>query len=210
MRPERMKIHVNPEEMKFCQHKSTCYPICDGQCGAFFELSDHVFGEKTYALSDCARIEWASYLTSRARVLLHSAQIEKGGADMVYSDTDSIMTTGTREKNVGSAIGQFKFEGELKDFEAFAPKVYQAKKPDGARKVRAKGVKLPRSASLELGAEYRNDAGIVGVKLGAKVGKFFARKHIARTLQRRAGGRIMLDDGKTTRAPLLAEAMELE
>jgi hypothetical protein len=220
MKPERTKIYIHPDDITFCKHLVTCYPYCNGDCGAMYEISDCVFGAKQYTLSDCAHIEWASYLTARSRVILNEQQMRaSNGRAMIYSDTDSVISSVPLTWNIGDGLGQFKFEGELRNFEAFAPKVYQATKLDGKLKVRAKGVRIAErdgsaKTQLRIGEIYRDDAGVVGVREGTKPvtpegrAVFFRRKDVSRRLQRRAGGRIITSHGQT-RPPTFSELEDL-
>lgn len=196
-KPWATRIDINPANFIPCKRGPDCYPFCNGDCGAHFEIGDRVFGRKEPLLADCAHVEWASYLTARARTILHRGQLEGGGFDMVYSDTDAVIASGMRVENVGAELGQFKYEGPIDNFEAFAPKVYQGER-EGKPKLRAKGIRLGKNdKTLRLGETYDNNKGVIGARLGAKAGKFFVRKEVSRVLARNPGGRMILSGGET-------------
>lgn len=91
-----------------------------------------------------ANVLWAAWTTALARIQLHKAlrAVERAGAEVLYCDTDSVIfrENGRPVKlSIGKALGQWKCEAEIIEYEARAPKVYRFVTKDGET-MRAKGV----------------------------------------------------------------------
>jgi DNA polymerase type B, organellar and viral len=172
----------------------------------------------------CCHVEWAAYLTAWGRIAWHR-QATAGGDDLIYGDTDSIFSIGTRGGDGGSVgrdLGEWEPKGTFRDFDAIAPKfyTYQPDHPkegerlvDGFR-IRSKGVKAnfddqwrdlwlrSRGAFAWSGPRgFRSAA----ATLGRPSATIFSAGSISRRISRGTGDRILQRDG-TTRPP---EAREL-
>jgi hypothetical protein len=93
---------------------------------------------KWVAGSPCCHVEWAAYITAMGRIRWHQ-QAVSGPDDMVMGDTDSVLCTTKRTKEIGNGLGEWQFEGEFASrwvetdrgrewrigFEAIAPKFYR-------------------------------------------------------------------------------------
>lgn len=216
--PERDKFTINPEYIKVChvsrpcrdggkQDCGFCCEIhCSGKCGSHFQLSDRVFYEKSYRIDGCSHIEWSTYLTSHARIALNKQQISVNeGYDVVYGDTDSIYSLLPRSTFTGKGLGEWDIGGEHKNFVGIAPKCYYYTSADGKLVRKAKGIRLPKRATvIEPGRRYVDNAGIIGFRAGARGGKFFSKKEVSRLLTNQPGDRVSVGNGET-RAPDAAE-----
>ena len=89
-------------------------------------------------------VPWAAYVSGYARIALHKAIMQSTG-QIVYVDTDSIVTTGTLP--TGNGLGQLKLVETCRVFEAYAPKVYRYINDKGEDVYKAKGV--PRYSQKE-------------------------------------------------------------
>ena len=82
----------------------------------------------------------ASAITSGARIIM-SAVKNHPDFDLYYTDTDSIVINQPLpEEMVGSALGQFKLEYEIREAVFLAPKVYAFVATDGTVVKKVKGV----------------------------------------------------------------------
>lgn len=91
-----------------------------------------------------ANIIWSAWTTALARITLHKAlmSITKQGGVPLYCDTDSVIYHAPRKSplvRIGKALGEWKVEAYVTEFEARAPKVYRYVTKEGAT-VKAKGV----------------------------------------------------------------------
>lgn len=158
-----------------------------------------------WQLSSCSHVHWAAYLTSWTRVKLMSL----AGDDLVYADTDSNWTLKPRYRDVGSELGQWKYEGKFTDWECIAPKTYRARKEDGSWTAHAKGIPDPignwERMQTDEGASI--DRGVMGLKSAlrselAGTDRFdpsptFKRKSFKRTVRAQpatCGGRLRAGD----------------
>jgi hypothetical protein len=97
--------------------------------------------------SPCCHVEWAGYITAIGRIRWHR-QATAGPEDMVMGDTDSVLCTTKRTKEVGNGLGEWQDKGGFASrwvynefsgreewrigFEAIAPKFYRYF-PSGAK-----------------------------------------------------------------------------
>jgi hypothetical protein len=88
-----------------------------------------------------ANVLWSAWTTALARIMLHRAltHAERAGA-VLYCDTDSIIVKSKSSPfPVGKALGEWKIEARIREFEARRPKLYRYVTKDG-KTVKAKGV----------------------------------------------------------------------
>lgn len=199
-RCECSTIIMNPETIKPCVCTKEDRERNDGECkcGAYrpLQASDWLFESVVERLQPCAHAEWAGYLTSAARVELHS-QLVRGGEDAVYCDTDSCYSENPRTVRIGKGLGEWSYEGPYRDFEALAPKVYRYLAKDGNEKVKAKGIPSNDWQLIKAGTpvEYQTTA-----SLRRPInGKFFERAKTHRTVNRNTGARLLDGKGPRTR-----------
>ncbi len=96
-----------------------------------------------------ANVLWAAWTTALARIYLHRMLVGllKDGHEPLYCDTDSVIfqiSPGAPAPPTGSALGEWKLEEKITEFETRAPKVYRYRTEAGET-IRAKGV--PRSVA---------------------------------------------------------------
>lgn len=103
-------------------------------------------------------VPWAAYVSGYARIALHKAIMQSTG-QVIYVDTDSIVTTG--ELPTGTGLGQLKLEETCSTFEAYAPKVYRYTNDKGEDVYKAKGVpKMCQKEYIERGiVSYQTPTG---------------------------------------------------
>jgi hypothetical protein len=217
-RPDNETIVINPPTLKFCKNRGPCEYECDGWCGCYTPTSSpNIFTEKRWRLSACSHIEWAAYLTSEARIEWHKQAVSvDDGKDVVYGDTDSLLTLSARTRNVvdGDDLGMWKKDTMWQNFLGMAPKVYtyEALKEDAepALKVKAKGIRLPtdrkKAKNAILTGEPIGKGGPIGFKVGLKLGKFFQKSDLTRRVKQGYGDRILDAGSEFTRAPSIREA----
>jgi hypothetical protein len=127
--PERTFVRLNPpqREIKYCVGKPPCTTLrCSKSCNSYRQVDDwgELWTVPYFRQATCGYIQWAAYLTSVARVEL-SLALETQGMDIVYTDTDSLWTTGkTVPMPSGDRIGEWSYKHSWSDFEAAAPKSY--------------------------------------------------------------------------------------
>lgn len=219
MNPERYKYFINPSKLKGCPGGNCdldladdCGKCCDWhcstKCGATAQISESVYREYMYSLSDCCHVEWSAYLTAHSRVHLHRQLVSGGLKDAVYCDTDSVFCENPRTDNVGEGLGQFEFKCEFRDFLSVAPKVYEyTHVATGKRKQKAKGIKRGREFEMMPGKKYYRE-GIAGFTAGTKLGRLFSKIKGHRTLNIRHGDRFVVNESTgETRAPRIDEVL---
>jgi hypothetical protein len=172
---------------------------------------DWIWRRKVYRVSERAHVQWAGVLTARARIELNR-QIEHAGNDWCYSDTDSVISTRPLTRNVGDSLGGWKFEGEAKDFEAIAPKVYTYVDDGATRFARAKGIPdaVREWDKINAGKEIALNRGVKSLLVAARGDKLFQKNDGHRTVTRKeqwCGARIRVGD--RTRAPHVQELASL-
>lgn len=185
------------------------------QCFPHSMVSEGVYSREYESIDPCARIEFATTLTSRARIELDCFAEEAGYENVVYCDTDGLKTlTEVNSSRIGSGLGQWIDEGPAYDFQALAPKVYSYLPGvlcgntvilnELQPIIKSKGGQLderPEDGSKSI--KY----GIRGIHSGAVTGQFFKRVTITRTFNRRYGDRVPLSDGRTR--PMDASEMKI-
>jgi hypothetical protein len=165
---------------------------------------DWLWRRTMFRIADRAHVHWAATLTARARIELHR-QIVHAGESWCYSDTDSVYATTMLTRQVGVLLGEWKYEGEGRDFVALAPKLYRYTTPEGETHARAKGIpKASESWSLlAQSMPVEIDTGVKSFLVAAKNGgPLFARQHTHRkigTATEWVGARLRGDT--VTRAP---------
>lgn len=133
--PDRQSIALNPGKVRICvpgsKHakRGRCtLEWCTGRCGAYKQLDTdgRVFGVPYYRIGASSHVHWAAYLTAATRItLLGELEHIAAAGDAVYSDTDSIWTTGTAPYDVGSGIGQWELKHGWSNMQIRAAKVYR-------------------------------------------------------------------------------------
>lgn len=215
--PERDAYLYNPRTLVFCEckcgrcrkllRKCRCAredimaPKCP--CRPYRQVSDSVWTRPSWRIEDCAHIQIASYLTSYARVELNRAQLSDGqdGRTVIYSDTDSIYGLLKLLRRIGDELGEWKYEGVVRDFIGIAPKVYSYRDEKGETIGKAKGVPLGKGERPQIGRPYSKD-GVLGFKAGLKANQLFKKRDdFTRTLSPRSGDRIIVPGSRYTRAP---------
>ena len=173
-------------------------------------VHDWLWRRTIFRIADRAHIHWSGTLTGRARVEL-DRQIEHAGAAWCYSDTDSVIATKKLTRNIGSDLGEWKFEGDGRNWTAIAPKVYRYDTDDKPI-VKAKGIPDADDAweRIKAGAKVALDKGVYGLRRAARGDALFQRQNTTRQITEDArwcGAR--LRDGTTTRAPHVTELADL-
>lgn len=79
--------------------------------------------DRRYRRGDYANPLWAALITAEARIRLYKL-MEQHGGEMVYCDTDSIITMGEL-RDVGNAPGQLRYQGFYEQSWILAPKLYR-------------------------------------------------------------------------------------
>jgi hypothetical protein len=93
-------------------------------------------GEKRDIYTNHTIFAFCSYITSTARITLYK-HIERA-RDVYYCDTDSILTP--TELPTGTALGDLKLEGIVREGIFLKPKTYHIKFEDGKEYKRMKGI----------------------------------------------------------------------
>lgn len=94
---------------------------------------------------------WASYITSKARINIHSklTEIKNNGGKLLYCDTDSVIFQGSLKGiKLSKNLGDFKLEGTFKEFEAKTNKMYRYSGDLGDEVIRCKGVPNKKQAEF--------------------------------------------------------------
>jgi len=108
-----------------------------------------VYTTESERVSSCAHVQYAAELTAYARIALNRRLVDVG-EDAIYCDTDSVYSLSEIDpKVVGSGLGQWKREGELKSWECAAPKTYRYL--DEEDKPHARGKGMPHLTYCALG-----------------------------------------------------------
>lgn len=196
-----------------------CGDVSDCWCGAPQPVSDGIWkikeyvshgDESQYAGDACCHLYWYCYITAYGRVMLHKAMRAMPPGTVIYCDTDCMVTTvPATHLEYGEKLGQWSPK-DVSAFEAIGPKIYSYF-DNGKSKLRAKakGVTLHKAENgdpipAKPGDYFERESGIIGVSVGAKLGKLFKRATITRVVSVTSGDRIRLDD-MTTRAPTIEE-----
>ena len=92
----------------------------------------------------------AATITSGARILMSKVK-NQSDFDLYYTDTDSIIINKPLPSTlVGSALGQFKLEYEIKEAVFLAPKVYGFRTTDDKSIIKIKGVSSEAMSNLSV------------------------------------------------------------
>lgn len=107
----------------------------------------------------------AAYITEYARIELYKGIRKIGEKHVYYTDTDSLFSDRIEPSLIGDELGMWKVEDEIKEFKAYAPKVYEYESKTGSRKIKFKGIQNPKhikgkhlitsTASLKKGFKYK-------------------------------------------------------
>ncbi len=175
-----------------CNFTERCCPHrCTGKCGVLSPVGrdSGVWRREVYRIAENAHVQWAAYLTARARTVLHNQLVSDGdnGKSAVYCDTDSCYAERENAVNVGTDLGQFLYEGTYNEFRAFAPKTYSFIDQDGKRVIKAKGIPDPDWYAMLTGQQQTVDTGVnqfrSAIRGAAKhEGKVFQRRDAHRTV----------------------------
>lgn len=143
----------------------------------------------------------AATLTSRARVKL-DRRLARHIESWLYCDTDSTYLVNRDLADVDEyELGMFKYEGEINDWRALAPKLYRYRDENDKWHVRARGV--PRATydafeALRQGFSVTAEGGVERIKSsgGRFVARTVTRSHLDHGTNR-CGTRFILRDGST-------------
>jgi hypothetical protein len=193
--PSRIKVHDPDKSLPFpcptlgrdCGRE--CWQHCTGKCGVMTQVFPGIHTSHAYFIDDCARVEWAAYLTAYARVKLHKQLIGRGQEDAVYCDTDSVFSVEKRQGLKDGVLGAWEDKGAFRDFKALAPKFYSYKR-EGKPVRRSKGVPgkvLPADFERGFQVEWKRMRGFAE---GARQGQFFARDLVKRCISPGTGDRV--------------------
>lgn len=204
--PDKERILINPgeDEVEIC---SCDGPHRAGRCRAWRPLDKEgrTWAAPFWRLSACAHVHWAAYLTAWTRqTWLAQAEADGGPRTVVYGDTDSLFVTAPRIRDIGDALGQWKEEGEFRDFCALAPKVYRywsvAKSAWVVRGKGLPGLTVEGFERFARGEPVVVERGVLSFRQAARAGSLFQRRRLARRHHgdgARFGGRVLASDGMT-------------
>ncbi len=207
---QKNRYCTGAEECENCSPKFCCVGHCGSNCNGWrpIDRDGVVYGAPYFLIPGNSHVHWAATLRAHTRVAWHKMAVSKnGGADLLYGDTDSIYSIDERTENVGTELGQWKYEGAIADFRAIAPKAYEYTRDHGlgvaCKVVRAKGLsgidwrdfdRFARGESIVV------SRGVKGFRSAARSGRLFQRKVISRSNKqdgRQFGDRLLGDDGRT-------------
>jgi len=231
--PETDNIRINPSDIPSCPADAPCAGVYSPLCGSagcckhkcigtcrkwtcMDGLGEHrIWKFQSWRVADCGHVHWSAYGLAEARIELHRELTADSsqGETACYCDTDSCIAIAPRERNRGTELGEWAYEGAFQDFVALAPKVYRYRDPAKQKNVvRAKGI--PDAADhwddLARGAPVEINRGVMSFRSAVRVdpGSLFVRKEGSRRLKPVAetmGDRLI--DGTVT-VPLTAERIE--
>lgn len=195
--PERSSVAINPRQIRYCNPASKrsrrfgcTHDYCTERCGSYKQLDNAgaIFAVPYYRIGESAHVHWAAYTTSVTRIDLHR-QCLAVGRDLVYTDTDSIWTTGRRPWPEGDELGEWAFKHRWADFSCLAPKVYRyvdvcgSECEDHGRVIcRVAGAPDVSDVRWKPGQAIDSRRGVLTLREGAKVDNLFKA--------RRRGGRL--------------------
>lgn len=154
----------------------------------------------------CAHVQWSAYLTAEARCELHRQLTH--AVTPYYCDTDSVYAYEYLTRRVGDALGEWGYEGALRNWRALAPKVYRYTDGAGTEHVRGKGLSGLDAAgfdALERGETWTIAKGVDGLRTAMRrdtVKGLFRRREFSRSLHPIpgwVGGRELEANGIETR-----------
>jgi hypothetical protein len=212
-RPEKAAIVMGHAEKKVCparfnckgKHEKwqpCCIHSCTGKCGRYLpmDIRGRFWIKHSYRISSCAHVHWAAYLTAYARKLLYE-RIKTD--DSVYCDTDSCYSEAPNSTNVGDQLGQWKYEGPYRQFEANAPKAYRYVDPtQGKVQARLKGIPdAEKNYDKALTEGVTINRGVWSLRAALSRDNLFTRKSIHRSVKKPniwVGDRKLADNGIDT------------
>lgn len=210
-RPQVERIVSDPSAKLICPADFDCQGVmcgmgccphraCTGQCGRVTPIADGVpiFVRKFSQLSECSHVEWAAYLTAWTRTKL--IDFAGSGDDGIYCDTDSWKCLEPKTRGIGTALGDFKYEGRRLIFESRAPKTYMEVDEDGVVSGASKGIPDAVRNFHRLSEGVLVNRGVDTFKTAARKGDFFARKNLTRAINPDGltfGDRRLRSDGRT-------------
>lgn len=148
----------------------------------------------------------AGTITANARLRLYDG-LKAAGEDVIYCDTDSMVTTSDMSGRipVGDGLGEWGLEMSADGAEIVAPKVYRV-----GGKVRAKGFKVKTAADFETLARERRFEEERPVKWRTAM-RFGERINLWKKFEKRLTSeyrkRILLDDGTTVPVVLVGQKL---
>lgn len=184
-----LKLYANSLTGKFAQNPEVETIKIDSVNNHFgkgwfpLDIRQTIWACPGYSIAPCAYIEWAAYLTAYTRIKLHE-QITGDrlhGQTAVYCDTDSCISIAPRTKSIGLALGEWKYEGTFRDFEARAPKTYAYTDDGGEFFAKAKGIPNASANWQHLRNGVPIDRGVASLRAAARdSSKLFRRKAMVR------------------------------
>lgn len=204
---KRLRVRPDFSTLAACQ----CDLGTECHCGGWRPLDERgrVWEQTLSARTPepCSHPEWASYLTSYARIKLHT-QLSAAQGDTVYCDTDSCWST-HRRSDLGAALGEWEDGGSFKHFEALGPKAYHAWVKE-QEVTRLKGIPKPNWEECLAGVPqaFESMKSVKRVGGGEKPGSFFERVKTSRRVTRNTGRRMSGVDGDTRTYPPRIEELE--
>jgi hypothetical protein len=130
----------------------------------------------------CAWVEHAAHLTAATRIELE-CQLIDAADDAVYCDTDAVYSRRQLTRAIGKELGEWAYEGSMRDWECLAPKLYRYTNQDGKVIVKGKGMSGLTSDgfdALKNGDSWFIDRGVVGAMRAIREGEPFRRKAMSR------------------------------
>ncbi len=134
----------------------------------------------------CAHVQWSAYLTADARIELHRQL--SGAPRPIYCDTDSVYAMDEITRRIGPELGEWGYEGGIRDWRCPAPKVYSYRDPvSGKVSVKGKGMPGLDSAGFDAlisGQSWNASKGVEGLKTQIRGGasRLFERRALTRSL----------------------------
>jgi hypothetical protein len=187
--PDKRVASIYPREIRMCRGKAPCRNAklrdgvivdrgrCTGACGAYSQLDQwgQIWSIPIRRPSPCSHIEWAAHLTAAARIRLLEG-MESQGAELAYSATDSVWTSGENPPGtVGSGLGDWEHKEDFTEFHCAAPGQYSYRS-HGTMTVRTAGIRL---SAAEYGRGFaKNDRGVLSfVEAAAASRGLFVRRN---------------------------------
>jgi DNA polymerase type B, organellar and viral len=156
-RPERQRVLVHPEKVKFCNRINACRNGCTGRCGAYeqIDLVGKIWGVPYQRLGGSCYPQWSAYLRAAARVQWLE-QAERYGENLVMGHTDSLWSTGRGQPApLGDELGQWEYQDAWTDMDIRSAAVYAGRKlPDSERFVVDREPVVPRGYFESVPGEF--------------------------------------------------------
>jgi len=210
----RLAIRPDHESLQFVTRDSDGMISMAGDYDVLRDLPGGAFiSVSSQSIDPSAHVEAAAYLTASARVELHM-QLLHAGSSALYCDTDSVYSAVPLTRGLGDNLGEWGYEGDLREWDCLAPKVYRYQSGEKV-KVKAKGMSDLDSAGFDAladGGEWQVNRGVESVKtaISRKRDSLFERKCLTRSLSPKEGwigGRRHDADLGTTAPPTASEAL---